>query len=128
VSTETISMHRKWPNFEKTCEVNFGKTEGQAMQKIFEATRIKKLSLANRFVYSATWDGLADDKGFCTPKNTERLLELAHGGVGLIITGMAFVRPEGQAAPWQLAIYNDEYIPCSCENQFTGFCRRGAYC
>ena len=81
------------------------------MQKIFEATRIKNLSLANRFVCSATWDGLADDKGFCTPENTDLLVKLTWGEVGLIITGMAFVRPEGRAAPWQLAVYSDEYLP-----------------
>lgn len=81
------------------------------MQKIFESTRIKNLSLANRFIYSATWDGVADNKGFCTPKNTDLLVNKVLGGVGLIITGMAFVSPEGQAAPWQLAVHGDEYLP-----------------
>ncbi len=79
--------------------------------KSFERTRIKGLSLENRYVYSATWDGFADDKGFCTPGNREILVERARGGVGLIITGMAFVSAEGRGAPWQLAIYGDEFIP-----------------
>jgi len=80
------------------------------MRKVFETTQIKSLSLENRFVFSATWDGRADDKGFCTPRNIDNLVEHAHGGVGLIITGLTFVSPEGRAAPCQLAVYSDEYL------------------
>lgn len=83
---------------------------GMAMRKLFESTNIKGMSLANRFIYSATWDGCADDKGFCTQRNIDMLVERVSGGVGLIITGMAFVKPEGKAAPGQLAVYGHEYI------------------
>jgi 2,4-dienoyl-CoA reductase-like NADH-dependent reductase (Old Yellow Enzyme family) len=41
---------------------------------------------------------------------TQTLLALAQGGVGLIITGHAYVRPEGQAGPWQLGIDRDELV------------------
>jgi 2,4-dienoyl-CoA reductase-like NADH-dependent reductase (Old Yellow Enzyme family) len=81
------------------------------MKNLFEKTRIGSLSLSNRFVYSATWDGRADDNGFCTQSNIDVLVERVRGGVGLIITGMAFVKPEGKAAPWQLAVYGDEFVP-----------------
>lgn len=81
------------------------------MNDLFEKTRIGSLSLSNRFVYSATWDGNADDNGFCTPRNIEMLVERAHGGVGLIITGMASVKEDGRAAPWQLAVHSDECVP-----------------
>jgi 2,4-dienoyl-CoA reductase-like NADH-dependent reductase (Old Yellow Enzyme family) len=80
------------------------------MKKLFEKTQISSLSLTNRFVYSATWDGLADNEGFCTQKNIDFLVERVHGGAGLVITGMAFVKREGRAAPWQLAVCSDEYI------------------
>ncbi|MRR57209.1 MAG: NADH:flavin oxidoreductase [Deltaproteobacteria bacterium] len=80
------------------------------MYKLFEKTKIKSLSLENRFVYSATWDGCADENGFCTQRNIDLLVERVRGGVGLIITGMAFVKPEGSAAPWQLAVHGDEYV------------------
>ncbi len=80
------------------------------MKEMFESTSIKGMSLANRFIYSATWDGCADDKGFCTQRNIDMLMERVNGGVGLIITGMAYVKPEGKAAPWQLAACGDEYI------------------
>lgn len=80
------------------------------MMKSFEKTQIKGLPLENRYVYSATWDGNADDKGFCTPKNRDFLVERARGGVGLIVTGMAFVSPEGRGISRQLAIHGDEFI------------------
>jgi len=80
------------------------------MKNMFEKTRIGSLSLSNRFVYSATWDGSADVKGFCTQRNNDMLVERVRGGVGLVITGMAYVKPEGSAAPWQLAVHGDEYV------------------
>jgi 2,4-dienoyl-CoA reductase-like NADH-dependent reductase (Old Yellow Enzyme family) len=91
------------------CGITKG-TGGIAMKNLFEKTQIGSLSLSNRFVYSATWDGRADDKGFCTQKNIDYLVERARGGVGLIITGLTFVKQEGRAAPWQLAVCSDEYI------------------
>jgi 2,4-dienoyl-CoA reductase-like NADH-dependent reductase (Old Yellow Enzyme family) len=81
------------------------------MKELFEPTNIKGVSLANRFVYSATWDGRADNEGFCTQKNIDALVERARGGVGLIITGMACVKADGRAAPWQLAVQSDEFVP-----------------
>lgn len=81
------------------------------MKKLFEKSSINGLSLANRFIYSATWDGNADDDGFCTQSNIEMLAGRAQGGVGMIITGMAFVQADGRAAPWQLAVHRDEFIP-----------------
>jgi len=53
---------------------------------------------------------MAADDGSVTPRLTEMLTTLAKGGVGLIIPGQAYVLPEGQAAPWQLGIYKDEFI------------------
>jgi 2,4-dienoyl-CoA reductase-like NADH-dependent reductase (Old Yellow Enzyme family) len=41
---------------------------------------------------------------------TQTLVALAEGGVGLIITGHAYVSPEGQAGPWQLGVYKDELV------------------
>lgn len=81
------------------------------MLKSFEKTQLKGLSLENKYVYSATWDGLADDRGFCTARNKEFLVERARGGAGMIVTGMAFVSPEGRGISSQLAICGDEFIP-----------------
>jgi 2,4-dienoyl-CoA reductase-like NADH-dependent reductase (Old Yellow Enzyme family) len=78
---------------------------------LFEQTAIGKLLLANRFVRSATYEGLAGENGTPTSGLIEKLVGLAEGGVGLIITSHAYVRPEGQAGLHQLGIYKDELIP-----------------
>ncbi len=78
------------------------------MSILFEATEINGMKLANRFVRSATWEGLAADDGACTPELVERMAALADGGVGLIITGHCYVRPDGKAAPRQLGICRDD--------------------
>jgi 2,4-dienoyl-CoA reductase-like NADH-dependent reductase (Old Yellow Enzyme family) len=80
------------------------------MSKLFEEIAIKDLKLQNRFVRSATWEGLATEEGFCTQKLSDMLVQLIRGQVGLVITGHAYVSPEGQASPWQLAIHRDELI------------------
>lgn len=80
------------------------------MSKLFEATEINGMRLANRFVRSATWEGLAADNGAVTPKLTQTMVALAEGGVGLIITGHAYVSPEGQAGPWQLGLHRDDLV------------------
>ena len=81
------------------------------MTRLFEQSEINGMVLSNRFVRSATWEGLATDDGACTSKLVDLMARLANGGVGLIITGHTFVRPDGQHSPWQLGIYKDELIP-----------------
>ncbi|MGB6066249.1 MAG: NADH:flavin oxidoreductase [Desulfomonilaceae bacterium] len=80
------------------------------MSKLFEPSSINGIELSNRFVRSATWEGMATDDGAVTPKLIETLMALARGGVGLIMTSHAYVLPEGQAGPWQLGIYKDEFV------------------
>jgi len=80
------------------------------MEKMFTPSAIGSLELQNRFVRSATWEGMADEKGRPRRQYLETMTALARGGVGLIITGHAFVSPEGRATPWQLAIDRDECL------------------
>lgn len=81
------------------------------MAKLFEETMIKGLVLPNRFVRSATWEGLAGDDGTTTPRLNDVAIQLARGGVGLIISGHAYVSREGQAGSWQLGVYSDKLVP-----------------
>jgi len=81
------------------------------MKKLFETTMIKSLNLPNRFVRSATWEGLAGDDGSVTPRLIDVAVQLAKGGVGLIISGHAYVSREGQAGSWQLGVYSDKLVP-----------------
>ncbi|HKL01221.1 MAG TPA: NADH:flavin oxidoreductase [Desulfotignum sp.] len=80
------------------------------MGDLFDSTQINGMTLANRFVRSATWEGMAGDDGTVTSRLTETVAELAKGGVGLIISGHAYVVPEGQAGPKQMGIYKDDLI------------------
>ena len=77
---------------------------------MFETSEISGMQLANRFVRSATWEGMAADDGAATPKLINVMAELARGGVGLVISGHTYVSPEGQAGPWQLGVYKDELV------------------
>ena len=81
------------------------------MSKLFESSAIKGMQLANRFVRSATYEGMAGEDGAVTPKLIETMTALAKGGVELIISSHSYVSPEGQATPWQIGIYKDELIP-----------------
>jgi 2,4-dienoyl-CoA reductase-like NADH-dependent reductase (Old Yellow Enzyme family) len=81
------------------------------MPALFETTTINTITLKNRFVRSATWEGMAHDDGSCTPRLIDLMAKLVSGGVGLIITGHSYVSREGQAGPWQLGIYSDELLP-----------------
>jgi 2,4-dienoyl-CoA reductase-like NADH-dependent reductase (Old Yellow Enzyme family) len=81
------------------------------MNKLFETSSINTLRLTNRFIRSATWAGLADDSGQCSPQLIRLMAELARGGVGLIITGHTYVHQNGRHSPWQLGIDRDELIP-----------------
>ena len=81
------------------------------MNTLFESNKIGTMNLSNRFIRSATWEGMADDNGKCSSKLIELMSELASGGIGLIITGHAYVHQNGRHSPWQLGIDRDELIP-----------------
>lgn len=81
------------------------------MPELFESTRLGSLTLENRFVRSATWEGMADDDGACTPRLIDLMTRLADGGVGLIITGHTYVSREGLAGPKQMGIHDDGMLP-----------------
>jgi 2,4-dienoyl-CoA reductase-like NADH-dependent reductase (Old Yellow Enzyme family) len=81
------------------------------MSKLFETTTINNLQLDNRFVRSATAMNMAADDGKCTPKLIDAMVKLAQGGVGLIITGHAYVCKVGQAGTKQMGCYDDSMLP-----------------
>lgn len=81
---------------------------GESM--FYDKMTINGMTVPNRLVRSATWEGLASAEGFVTPALEKAMLELVDGGVGLIITGHMFVAEQGRAGERQLAICSDEYI------------------
>jgi 2,4-dienoyl-CoA reductase-like NADH-dependent reductase (Old Yellow Enzyme family) len=81
------------------------------MRRALDEARFDNLTLRNRLVRSATWEGMADSDGLVTPRLTNYLTSLAQGGTGLIITGYAAVRPDGRQLPGQLGIYGNHALP-----------------
>jgi 2,4-dienoyl-CoA reductase-like NADH-dependent reductase (Old Yellow Enzyme family) len=79
------------------------------MKRLFEKTTINGMTLNNRFVRSATWEGMCDNDGRPTTKLASFYRDLAAGGVGLIITGYAFVRPDGKQLPGKMGIHTDGF-------------------
>jgi 2,4-dienoyl-CoA reductase-like NADH-dependent reductase (Old Yellow Enzyme family) len=85
--------------------------EEESMADLFEPTTINGMQLKNRFVRSATWEGMARPDGACTYSLIKLMTELAEGDVGLIVTGHTYVEKRGQATPGQLGIYDDQLMP-----------------
>jgi len=46
------------------------------MFKLFESTEINGMKLPNRFVRSATWEGMTIDKGACTQERERSAREV----------------------------------------------------
>lgn len=69
------------------------------------------MELANRFVRSATWEGMADSKGAVTDQLIQYYARLSQGGVGLVIASHAYVTIQGKAGMGQLGMHEDSLAP-----------------
>lgn len=78
---------------------------------VFEPEEIGGMVVKNRLVRSATYEGMASEDGSVTGELVELYKTLAEGGVGLIITGYAYVQPSGKPLPRQTGIDRDDLIP-----------------
>jgi 2,4-dienoyl-CoA reductase-like NADH-dependent reductase (Old Yellow Enzyme family) len=80
------------------------------MDTLFSSNDLAGISLRNRFVRSATFEGMADETGLVKPELIENVKELAQGGIGLIITGHTYYSDIGKASRWKVAIDSDDCI------------------
>jgi len=80
-------------------------------KSLYDKVNIGILELSNRFVRSATWEGMCDEYGRPTPRLAELYRELAAGGVGLIITGYTVVHPRGRQMTGAIGACSDSQIP-----------------
>jgi 2,4-dienoyl-CoA reductase-like NADH-dependent reductase (Old Yellow Enzyme family) len=80
------------------------------MKSLFDQTQVGALKLKNRFIRSATYDGVADEHGHMTEELFDVYENLAKGGVGTIITGLTSVTNLEQSSPGQMCIYDDSFI------------------
>jgi len=86
-------------------------TMEHTMSLLFTPGKIGTLELPNRIVRSATAERMADDEGRPTAKLKDLWVNLAKGGVGLIITGHLYVHPSGKCHPEMTGIYKDDLVP-----------------
>ena len=81
------------------------------MTPMFEPMSMGNLALENRFVRSATCEGMADEKGGVTPTLINTLVAFAKGEVGLIISGHTNVEKRGCGGPGQMGLHEDSLLP-----------------
>lgn len=76
---------------------------------IFSPFSIGNITLKNRIIRSATWEGMCDN-GVPTEKLIKLYEELAENELGLIITGYTYVSKEGMQLPSMMALDNDKNL------------------
>ena len=77
---------------------------------LFTPIKIGTVEIPNRFVRSATHDFMAQNDGAITERQVSLYKNLAQGEIGLIITGHAYVQPQGKASIYQIGVYSDILI------------------
>ena len=68
------------------------------MPDLFEQVQLRGMAIPNRFVRSATYEGMANSDGSCKDVLVDLTRGLAEGEVGLIISSHAFVEPRGRVS------------------------------
>ena len=73
--------------------------------------KIGEMEVKNRFVRSATYEGMAQENGKISNDLIKMYQTLSKGEVGLIIPGFMYIHPSGKCANKQIGIDNDDMIP-----------------
>ncbi len=81
------------------------------MSILFKPIEINGMVVPNRFVRSATNDRCADVSGRVNDGFIAHYEAMAAGGIGLIITGHAYVKWNGKASTTMMGVHNDDLVP-----------------
>jgi 2,4-dienoyl-CoA reductase-like NADH-dependent reductase (Old Yellow Enzyme family) len=81
------------------------------MPILFKPIEINEMVVLNRFVRSATNDRHADVSGRINDQFIAVYESLAAGGIGLIITGHAYVTWNGKASTTMMGVHDDDLVP-----------------
>ena len=76
---------------------------------LFSSFQCGPMTLPNRFIRSATWEGLADSNGFPAQELFNKMVQLAKGGCGLIVPGYCYTIQHGRANPTQTGMTSKEH-------------------
>jgi len=77
---------------------------------VFDQWCMGTMRLRNRLVRSGTSEGASKDDGRPNDGLRRMYVDLARGGVGLIITGFAYIREDGRSDLTQNGIHKDELV------------------
>lgn len=78
---------------------------------LFTPLKISGIEIKNRLVRSATSERAATGEGIVTNKLIQMYERLVRGGAGMIVTGYAYVDPDGRCNMHQTGIHDDSTVP-----------------
>jgi len=81
------------------------------MVDLLQPVEMARLSLRNHLLRAATAERLSEPDGTPMPELADSMGALARGGVGLIVLGHTFVRPDGKASRGMAGLWRDDQIP-----------------
>ena len=81
------------------------------MKNLFDEIKLNNLTIKNRLVRSATWEGIAKPDGSIDERSYKIHEELAKGGVGLIINGFTSIADNDFYFDGMMRLSNDSLIP-----------------
>jgi 2,4-dienoyl-CoA reductase-like NADH-dependent reductase (Old Yellow Enzyme family) len=100
-----LILHKKPYLMSLAC--HFSRSLTRRASPLFDPIQVGPLSLPNRFMRSATCEGLVDSSGAQLPGLHSLIVALAQGEVGLVVPGFVAVSKTGVATPGQAHFYSD---------------------
>ena len=85
------------------------------LETAFTPMFIGNIELKNRFIRSATWDGMAGKEGEVSPWQKELFKNLAAGGAALLTSGYTYVSLEGRQHQGQAGLDQDRLMELLAE-------------
>ncbi len=76
----------------------------------FVPTTLGRLTLKNRFIRSATWDGMGFNDGSFSPAQVELFRNLSLGGAGLLTSGFIAITPQGRRNREQNMLCENQHV------------------
>ena len=80
-------------------------------RKIFETVTLHNLTMKNRLIRSATWEGLASFDGSISDEAYDIYREVAQGGIGAVIVCFTDVSDDDHYIHGAMRLSRDELIP-----------------
>lgn len=80
-------------------------------ENVFTPRKIGKLQLKNRLMIAPMATEMGDVEGYVSEKQLNYYEARARGGFGLVLVEIVAPQKVGRAAPFELSIYDDKFIP-----------------